>query len=112
MLADPSEAEARMMQGLCFENVYSGRDVRYVVAPKGTDSESIWLEGRDAVRGHSGEPRVWFHVLLERAVKRCISEGKLRKYRQDPRQFFLDSRHSLVRALALIAPHEASTHEL
>lgn len=112
MLAEPSAAEARMLQGLCFENVYSGRDVRYVVAPKNSDSESIWLEGRDAVRDQSGRRQAWYHVLLEHAVNRCISGVKLRKYRQDPRKFFLDSRHASIRALALIAPHEASTHEL
>jgi FMN phosphatase YigB (HAD superfamily) len=108
MLADPSQAEARMMEGLCFENVYSGRDERYILAPAGVDTESIWLEGRDASRGTTGNSRPWFHTVFEHAVRRCTSEVKLRKYRQDPRRFFLESRHSLVRALAVIAPREAS----
>jgi hypothetical protein len=108
MLADPSLAEAAMMEGLCFENVYSGRDVRYIVAPKEVEAESMWLEGRDVLRGPAREAGSWFQVAFERAVRRCISDVKLRKYRRDPRRFFLESRYAVVRALAIIAPREAS----
>ena len=96
-----------MVQNMCFENVYSGRDVRYIVAPQGVQTESIWPEGRNALRGAVQQPRPWFPAAFEYVVQRCLSETKLRKYRQDPRRFFMDSRHALVRALALIAPHEA-----
>jgi FMN phosphatase YigB (HAD superfamily) len=108
MLDEPSEAEAYMVRNLCFENVYSGRDVRYIVAPKGVETESIWLEARDAQRGAVQERRPWFPVAFEYVMQRCLSETKLRKYRQDPRRFFTDSRHALVRLLATIAPQEAS----
>jgi hypothetical protein len=102
MLKAPSLAEAKMVEGVSFENVYSGRDVRYILAPKGKTTESLWLEAKAVVAEgeHSGEQPGLLVRIADRAIALLASPNKHYKFQQDPKRFFEDSRHGVVRWFA------------
>jgi len=53
MLRAPGPADARLFDGLAFENRFSGRSHRYVIAPEGAEAGalSVWKEGQAVLHG-------------------------------------------------------------
>jgi hypothetical protein len=99
MLQSPSLPEARMLEGVAFENVYSGRDVRYILAPVHATQESVWKEARTVLSQHARVQGPFVHPVLDWLVRRTVSERKWFKYRTTPHAFFAESKRAPVRWL-------------
>jgi len=96
----PWAIDARLFQGVGFENQYSARDMRWLIPPQGTNrEEGLWAEGIQALAAaHS--PKTRFNLLIFLADLMTSGEAKKRKLRQTPKRFFQDSRNPITRALA------------
>lgn len=105
MLNSPTRLDAEPFVGISFENIYSGRDARYVINPdavNGVPSESIWVEGARAVADKK-QPTAPTWALNAATVSNrlgLLSDRKLRKLQRDPESFFRDSKRPWVRGLA------------
>jgi len=99
MLRSPSLPDAQMMDGVAFENVYSGRDVRYILAPAGSKAESLWKEGRMVLDKHAAFQGPFVSPWLDWVVKKYCSDVKWLKYKSNPAKFFTDSKKASVRWL-------------
>lgn len=110
LLNDAAAIDARMFRGIKFENVYSGRDVRYLIEPDDRDAEesvsrSIWREGARVLlqeklsQQRSGAGLSWRQRLLREVIRRTSSPRKYEKFLKSPEAFFADSNKPLVRLL-------------
>jgi len=102
-LENPRVADANMFEGICFENVYSARDSKYIIK-KDCDVESaVWKEGQNIInQGRDDRNKLVIAINLA-----CLSANKLgilddkkyRKFKNDPNMFFKDSKFSILRRL-------------
>lgn len=104
LLEAPTQAEAQLFEGIVFENVYSGRKVRHVLAPGRSQDAvagSIWQKGAEVVCSKQVVSNGNTVKRLARwTLRHFVSERKLRKFDQDPRQFWLDAKFVPLRRLA------------
>ena len=105
MLQRPTTLDAKIFEDVVFENVYSGRDLRYIVATNpGAHSSSVrepvWREGAEALGRtdlqSSAPPRFVRLFGLANRVG-LLSDRKLRKLHRDPKRFFADSKLRFMR---------------
>lgn len=104
MLRSPSLPEAEMLEGVAFENVYSGRDLRFILAAAGSDEESLWKQGEALLARRIREHGSVVHPVLDWLVRRTCSERKWLKYRSTPQLFFAQSKRAPVRWLGRFVP--------
>ncbi|MBO9479409.1 hypothetical protein J7382_17830 [Shimia sp. R11_0] len=99
MLKAPWPADVALFDQIGFENKYSARDIRWIIAPEGDDSApSLWVEGGEAIRKPL-PPRASsaISIPVEFITPFIRSERLNRKLRRDPEAFFADSKKPLVR---------------
>lgn len=99
MLRNPSVPDARMFEGVAFENVYSGRDARFILAPERSGEESVWREGDALLQRWRFSQQRQPYPLTSWLVKRCCPEAKWIKFKKNPERFFAESKLAPVRFL-------------
>jgi predicted HAD superfamily hydrolase len=104
VLDNPAEADAKLFEGLVFENMYSGRNVRMVLSNSESaaqfESESIWKEGAQVLLHRKMGKKAPITAAVTALVRRFSSEKRFRKFQQDPVRYFRESRFALLRPLA------------
>ncbi|MFZ5964211.1 HAD family hydrolase [Thalassococcus sp. BH17M4-6] len=96
MLDNPAPADARLFQGLSFENVYSGRSSNQIVSDAADPATSIWTEGARVIWRETNQSRVYGPLRWRRLLTPFVaffvahigSPDAARQYRQDPAFFF------------------------
>jgi len=97
----PWAIDARLFQGVGFENQYSARDMRWLIPPQGMiREEGLWTEGIQALLATAHPLKTRFNLLIFLADLMTSGAAKKRKLRQTPKRFFQDSRNPITRALA------------
>lgn len=110
-LKTPSKLDAEIFKGVCFENAYSGRDVRWVIPETLTESTGIWTEGSEVCFGSDSEALSSDYNTLKYSVMRTLvsmfaSKKKLRKFEKNPDKFFDDIRNPRIRMVSKLVVGE------
>jgi predicted HAD superfamily hydrolase len=113
MLSHPYELDLLMFNKVAFENVYSGRDNKYLVSYNAesreeTFEDSYWKDHLDVLdwsdsKDHLRGGRVKALIVLAMHVGHkfnLITKRKLEKFERTPRRFFEDSKNPIIRRLA------------
>jgi len=105
MLRSPWENDARLFEGIGFENRFSARDLRWIIPPALEKStEGYWNEGTKVLRSEDDG-----FIPANRAINKAIfwaarrltkNERKLTKLERDPRRFFEESKFAVLRPVA------------
>jgi len=111
VLKHPTKTDVGLFDNVAFENVYSGRNSRFVVNPVENDPDStiassIWKEGAAIVAARMTASRknrdqhLPFRLLTE-IVRRTSNERQFHKFLRMPKQFFIDCKNPIIRQLNL-----------
>lgn len=119
--SSPHAMDARMLQGIEFEDAYGGRNKVLLPMANSSNSECVWIKGRDALAaqsqsgtassGKATEKRASTEARGREAFRRKVirwslslglSERKKRKLERSPELFFHDARSSLVKSIGKI----------
>jgi hypothetical protein len=109
-LEAPTAEDARVFQGIPFENAYSGRATRWIVPPvPDAAGVGIWREGVSVLKTGGlparamrkvvldGERADFTHRLITALGELLVPAGKREKFRKSRRRFFEDSQSKILR---------------
>lgn len=110
---DAHPVDARMFQGVRFEDAYGGAQSRWILAPaqRLRHDASIWTRGREVLlkdarrRNGSRDSADWVRRAVHGVADRILDPRKSAKLRRDPARFFADAR-APIRWLGKLYPSD------
>lgn len=107
MLRRPNPVDAAILEGVVFEDSVGGTEKRYVLAPHGSNAQSIWqqaaaarAESQQLALSSSRWQAVAGRVLVkaeQQVVARLQGKKKAKKLKRGRELFFRDSKHRAAR---------------
>ncbi len=114
-LDNPTAEDIKLFVGICFENIYSGRPIQWIIPPENIDKKQkiIWKNGASLFYNKNifskqannfltvkGWRKPIHYVILKIINKKSVNLAN--KFYRDPIQFFADSSNKIVRVLGII----------
>lgn len=104
LLENPRINDALLFEGICFENIYSARDSKYICLKQNNSQEVVWKQAQQVINEYHSPVGI-FPEVLKVAFKTAhkiglLNSAKYQKFQVNPSMFFKDSKYSVLRKIS------------